>query len=175
MALTTNINFLSPVEFQFALKRLPNVQFFVQTANVPGITSGSTTRATPFKDLDEPGDKLSYDDFTVNIICDEGMETYREISDWLVALTYPKSFDQYASLNPETFGSGGSAINVDGDGIKSDGTLLILNSNKNPSVKVKFSGLFPIAVGSIELNTAGDVTPPTFSVTFKYESYTISV
>jgi hypothetical protein len=178
MALTSNINFLSPIEFKFTLKRLPNIEFFIQGATIPGITSGSTERPTPFKTLDEPGDRLAFDDFSVSIICDEGMVAYKEISDWLVALTFPKSFDQYASLGPETFGSraGGSVPNVNGDGVKSDGTLIVLNSNKNPSVKVKFVGMFPTSVSSIQLNTTGtDLTPPTFDVTFKYQEYTISV
>lgn len=178
MALTTNVNFLSPIEFKFMLKRLPNIEFFIQAATIPGIIAGSTEMPTPFKVLDQPGDKLSYDEFIITVICDEGMVAHKEISDWLVALTFPKSFDQYASLGPETFGgrAGGSIVNVDGDGVKSDGTLIVLNSNKNPSVNVKFVGMFPTSVSSIQLNTTGtDLTPPTFDVTFKYQEYTISV
>ena len=174
--LTTNVNFLSPIEFKLVLDRLPNVEFFVQSANIPGITSGVTDRPTPFKTLHEPGDKISYDDFQVSIICDENMVAYREVSDWLVALTYPKDFTQYASLNPPVFGKGGATPDSEGKGVKSDGSLVILNSNKNSNVTIKFSDMFPTSVGSIELNTSGaDVTPPTFNITFKYNWYDISV
>ena len=174
--LTSNHNFLSPIEFKLVLDRLPNVEFFVKSANVPGITSGSTTRPSPFKAINEPGDKLVYDDFTVSIICDEDMVAFREVSDWLVALTSPENFAQYASLNPKTFGSGGATLNNLGDGVKSDGSLIILNSNKNANVTVKFKDMFPISVGSIQLDTSGsDVTPPTFDITFKYGKYDIVV
>ena len=174
--LTTNQNFLSPIEFKLVLNRLPNVEFFVRSATVPGISSGHTDIATPFKTFHNPGDRLQYDEFTVSIICDENMEAFREVSDWLVALTYPDSFTQYAELGARPVGSGGSVPNANGDGVKSDGSLIILNSNKNANVTVKFSDMFPTSVGSISLDTSGaDVTPLVFDITFKYGKYDIVV
>ena len=166
MALTTNTNFLSPVEFQLVLNRLPNVEFFLQGANIPGISSSGTERPSPFKTINEPGDKIAYDDFTVTVVCDEDMVAFREVSDWLVALTYPDNFQQYASLTPAP----------DGAGKKSDGSLVVLNSNKNANVKINFTDLFPVSVSGLQLNTAeSDLTPPTFEITFKYSNYTIKV
>lgn len=160
----TNANFLSPIEFKLILDKLPNVEFFVQSVNIPGISSGATERPTPFKSLFEPGDKLSYDDFNISVACDEDMVAYREISDWLISITKPESYDQYkVAASTKT-------------GLKTDGTLVILNSNKNGNVKIKFKDLFPVSVGSMQLNTTGtDVTPPTFEITFKYTSYDVVV
>jgi len=170
--LTTNQNFLSPIEFKLVLDKLPNVEFFVKSANVPGISSGSTEVFTPFKNLFRPGDKLTYEEFTVSVICDEDMVAFREVSDWLVALTSPDNFTQYAGLNPETVGAS-STVQSD---VQSDGSLVILNSNKNANITVKFKDLFPTSVGSIQLDTSGtDLTPPTFDITFKYNGYTIEV
>jgi hypothetical protein len=155
-------NFLSPIEFKFILSRLPNVEFFVQGANVPGMTSGVTDFPTPFKILHEPGDKLSYDDLNITVICDENLTSYIEVQDWLVGLTRPESFDQYKELVPR--------------GIKSDASLIILNSNKNANVVLKFKDVFPIAISAIQLSTTGtDVTPPTFDITFKHSGYKIEV
>jgi hypothetical protein len=164
--LTTNTNFLSPVEFQLVLNRLPNVEFFVQGANIPGINSGGTELPTPFKVINEPSDRIAYEDFTVTVVCDEDMVAFREISDWLVALTFPDNFQQYDSLKPAPSGTGK----------KSDGSLIILNSNKNPNVTVKFTDLFPTNISGLQLNTAeSDLTPPTFEITFRYHNYTIEV
>ena len=58
----------------------------------------------------------------------------------------------------------------------SDGTLIILDSNKNANIELTFKEMFPVAVGSIELNTTeADITPPSFTVTFKYSDYSIKV
>jgi hypothetical protein len=163
--LTSNVNFLSPIEFKLVLNRLPNVEFFVKSATVPGISSGNTEIPTPFKNIYEPGDKLSYEEFTVSVICDENMASFKEISSWLVLSTSPDSFSQYAEL-----------AGKQGEGVKSDGSLIILNSNKNANVTIKFSDMFPISVGSIQLDTSGtDLTPPTFDITFRYNKYTIEV
>ena len=164
---TTNKNFLSPVEFQLVLNRLPNVEFFLQGANVPGISSSGTERPSPFKTINEPSDKITYDDFTVTVLCDEDMVAFREVSDWLVALTYPDNFEQYKDLvtpPPEPASK------------KSDGSLVVLNSNKNANVTIKFTDLFPVSISGLQLNTAeSDLTPPAFEVTFKYSNYTIEV
>jgi hypothetical protein len=170
--LTTNVNFLSPIEFKLSLDRLPNVQFFVKSVNIPGISSGHTEVFTPFKNIHKPGDKLTYEEFTVSVICDEDMVAFREVSDWLVALTFPDNFEQYAGLNPKTVGKS----NTEQSEVQSDGSLIILNSNKNANVTIKFKDLFPTSVGSIQLDTSGaDLTPPTFDITFKYNGYTIKV
>ena len=173
--LTTNTNFLSPVEFQLVLNRLPNVEFFVQGANIPGINSGGTEIPTPFKIVNEPSDRIAYEDFVVTVVCDEDMVAFKEVSDWIVALTAPDDFTQYADLNPRTYGKGGEPVNSQGDGVKSDGTLIVMNSNKNSNLTIQFFDMFPISVGSVELNTSNtDLTPPTFDVTFKYNKYTIA-
>jgi hypothetical protein len=171
---TTNVNFLSPIEFKLVLTRLPNVEFFVQAINIPGMSSGFSERATPFKVLFEPGDKLMYDDLLVTVACDEDVESFREIQAWLTALTYPESYDQYKALTSRSPGAKASTevLNT----IRSDGSLIVLDSNKNANITVKFIDLFPTAIGSIQLNTTGtDVNPPTFDITFKYTSYTIEV
>lgn len=168
MALTTNTNFLSPVEFQLVLNRLPNVEFFIQAATIPGYNSQGTELPTPFKIINEPSDRLTYDDFTVTVICDEDMTAFREVSDWLVALTYPDNFQQYANLDNQETGSGNTR--------KSDAMLAVLDSNKNVNVKINFEDMFPVSISGIQLNTAeSDLTPPTFEITFKYAKYTIEV
>jgi hypothetical protein len=83
---------------------------------------------------------------------------------------------EFTGNRPFFFGKGGATPDSDGKGVKSDGSLVILNSNKNSNVTIKFSDMFPTSVGSIELNTSGaDVSPPTFNITFKYNGYDISV
>ena len=61
----TKLDYASPTQFKFSIIKLPKVEYFCTTANVPGITLGSSTQATPFKDIPIPGDKLDYE--TLNI------------------------------------------------------------------------------------------------------------
>lgn len=156
-------NYLNPVEFRFTIKRLPATQFFVQSASVPGINSGTTEQPTPFKNLYRPGDKLTYDDFVVTVIVDEHLESFIETFNWIEGLTKPESFDQYANL-------------IEGDGLYSDATLTLVTNAKNPNVEITFRDMFPTGLGQITLNTnANSVDVPTVDITFRYNSYDIKV
>lgn len=156
-------NFLSPVEFTFTINRMPTVQYYVQSVNIPGISSGFTEQPTPFKVTYRHGDKLTYDDLYLTVAVDENMTSYLETWGWLKALTKPEEFQQYTNL-------------LDGDGLYSDATLYILNSSKNPNIRINFADLFPVSVGAITLATASsDVPVPTVDLTFKYNKYTIDV
>lgn len=155
-------NFLSPVEFQFTITRMPTVQYYVQSINIPAISSGYTEQITPFKNTYRHGDKLTYDDLYLTIAVDEDMKGYLETWAWLKALTKPEEFEQYADI----LGSN--------DGLYSDATLTILTNSKNPNIQIKFADLFPISVGAITMSTtSSDVPIVTCDLTFKYNKYDI--
>ena len=45
------LDYASPTQFRFGIHQLPKVEFFTVSANLPGISAGTTTYATPFKDI----------------------------------------------------------------------------------------------------------------------------
>ena len=75
----TKLDYSSPTQFRFLINQLPKVQYFTVSANVPGITLGEATYATPLKDIPLPGEKLTYDDLSITFIVDENLENYIEI------------------------------------------------------------------------------------------------
>jgi hypothetical protein len=158
-----NQNFLSPLGFKFAVKRLPNVSFLVQGVTVPGWSMGTTNSATPFKTIRFAGDKLEHEPFSVTIRLDEYMESFNEVYSWMVGLTKNESYDQFRNLK-----------NSD-DGLYSDASLIILNSKGNPGLEVHFKDVFPISLGSVTLDvTQNDVTYATCDITFEHNGYTIT-
>jgi len=160
----TNFNFINPVEFRFTIQRLPNVEFYIQGVTLPDISSGYTTQFTPFKTIYHHGDKVEFGDLQMTIVVDEDMTSYLDVWRWLIALTKPEGFEQYNQLSTSD------------QGLYSDATLTIMNSNKNANIEVTFKDLFPISVGNIDLSTSQtDIAPPTVSLSFKYSSYDISV
>ena len=55
----TKLDYASPVQFRFKCSKLPTVEFFCQTANIPGISLGQATVDTPLKSIPFPGDELN--------------------------------------------------------------------------------------------------------------------
>ena len=164
----SNRNFLAPVGFKFTLAKFPKVTFFSNTARIPDITLGTAIQSTYLKDIDIPGEKLTFGDLSVRFLVDENLENYMKIHNWLTGLGFPESGQEFIDKI------------TDRDGLRdmkeqfSDGSLHILNSNFNDIAVVKFKDLFPIFLTSLEFDaTESDINFFTADVTFKYTIYDI--
>jgi len=163
----SNRNYLSPVGFNFTLSKEPKVSFFSSSARIPEINLGTAIQPSYLKDLDVPGDKLTYGDFSLRFLVDENMENYMAIHNWLTGLGYPETTQDFKDLITE------NAIQ-DPKKQFSDGSLHILNSNYRDVAIVKFKDLFPIYLTSLEFEASdSDVNYFTAEVTFKYTVYNI--
>ena len=118
-----NRNFLSPIGFQFSLAKEPKVAFFCNSARIPEINLYVGKQPTYLKDIDVPGEKLTYGDFSLKFLVDENMQNYMAVHNWLTGLGAPETTQEYKDL---IYGS---------DNIRdpkkafSDGSLRILDSN----------------------------------------------
>ena len=158
----TQQNFLSPTGFRFNVKRLPNISFFVQSINIPGVSMNPDETPTPFTTMFRLGDRLTYDDLTLTIRSDENLDAFIEIYDWMQSGTKAGGFTAYESIKDSD------------DGLYSDGTLIILNSKKNSNKLFTFKDMFPSLLTSIAMDaTPSDIAYATFDVTFKYNTYTV--
>ena len=161
-----NRNFLSGVGFKFNLTKFPKVDFFSNSARIPELNLELTQQASYLKNIDVPGERLSYGDFTLRFLVDENMENYQSIYDWLTGLGFPETTKEFADLIKDSDGQ------TDPKEAFCDGTLRILNSNYREVAKVKFKDLFPISLSSLDFDaTNTDVQFFTAEATFKYTIY----
>ena len=163
-----NRNFLSPVGFRFTLAKTPKVSFFCNSARIPEINLGVANQPTYLKDLDIPGDKLTYGDLTLRFLVDENLENYMAIHNWMTGLGFPESTQDFKDLTTDDDGQ------RDFEEQFSDGNLQILNSNFRPVANVKFFNLFPISLTSLDFDaTEPDIQYFTAEASFKYTVYNI--
>lgn len=167
----SNRNNLSPTGFKFSLAKYPKVDFFSTSASIPSINLGVAIQPTYLKDIPIPGDKLSFDDLNINFIVNEDMENYLLVYNWLRGFGYPESIEEYKELLDEDSYSPGRQSAISG---MSDGTLIIFNSNYNPSVRINFKNLFPVSLSTLEFDAkATNITYLNAQVSFKYTIYDI--
>ena len=86
-----NRNYLSGIGFKFNLAKHPKVDFFSNSARIPEVNLATAVQSTYLKDIDIPGEKLTFGDFTLKFLVDENMENYMTIYNWLVGLGFPES------------------------------------------------------------------------------------
>ena len=85
-----NRNFLSGVAFKFNLTKFPKVDFFSNSARIPELNLELTQQASYLKNIDVPGERLTYGDLSLRFLVDENMENYQSIYDWLTGLGFQK-------------------------------------------------------------------------------------
>ena len=160
----SNPNFLHPNKFQLNFSRTPNVQYFCQSINVPGISIGDAVYTTPVLDMYFPGEKPTYDMLSVTFYVDEDLKTWKEIHDWIRALNVPRNENKLKKLNPN------SIVRPE----YSDATITVLTSSNNPNIVFKFRDVFPLSLSTFMLSTAESPTSIiTADVTFRFLYYDI--
>ena len=170
-----NRNFLSPLGYKFVLNRAPKVAFFANSANIPGIELGTTEQPNYLRKIPVPGDMMQFEDLTLRFMVDEDLENYMEVQNWMRGLGFPESLSEIYNLQnqkdikkyyPDVFRS---EMNI-----YSDGTLYVLTNTEVNNFKVKFKGLFPYSLTTIQFDsTPEDIRYVTAEVKFKYMMYNI--
>jgi len=164
-----NRNFLSGVAFKFNLTKLPKVDFFSNSARIPELNLELAKQPSYLKNIDVPGERLTFGDLTLQFLVDENMENYIAVYDWLKGLGFPETTKQFKELTTDEDGQ------RDQKEAFSDGTLRILNSNYREVAKVKFEDIFPISLTSLEFDaTNTDIQYFTAQASFKYTIYKLS-
>ena len=164
-----NRNFLSGVAFKFSLGKFPKVDFFSNSAIIPLLNLELARQPSYLKNIDVPGERLTFGDFTLRFLVDENMENYQSIYDWLTGLGFPETTKEFAEIIKDKDGQ------RDPKEAFCDGTLRILNSNYREVAQVKFRDLFPTSLTSLDFDaTNTDIQYFTAEATFKYTLYKIS-
>ena len=179
------LDYSSPTQFRFILNQIPKVQFFVQAANIPGISLGEAVIPTPYKDIPYVGDKVTYENLTIQFIVDEHLVNYIEMHNWMIGIGFPKIRQQFTNSRSTTSNTSNAAgkaqtdigkvgLSVPERPLYSDATLSILSNKNNPLVEIRFSDCFPVSLSGLDYTQqVSDVEYLTASVDFRYKLYEI--
>jgi len=160
-------SFLSPLNFKFNIKKLPDFVEYVQDVNFPYAEAGRTSGfPNPFQTLDVPGEHMTFGDLSVAFKINDGMSNWLEIFEWIQGIGKPTNFQQYKNL----FSA------AEGEGVEVDANLIILNSSLEPSVRFDFINLYPYKLSGFTMSsTLEEVEYITASVEFAYRQYTYTI
>jgi len=152
-------------QFKIFFPIFPTVEWFVVSANIPGITLGQATQATPFVDMPIVGEKIVFDNFDFTFIVDEQLKNYMEMYNWVKNIGFPYSareqfnkLDRPDNLNRQKTVRRRTNTMTPGTGTTSSGDrnlytdirLTILSSKNNAVANVYMYEAFPISMSSIE-------------------------
>ena len=177
------LDYASPTQFRFGIHQLPKVEFFTVSANLPGISAGTVTHATPFKDIPIMGEKLDYENLSISFIVDEYLENYISLHNWMVGIGFPEKREQFRTFRDVTSDTPASGKTPPTDlvgkaipdiAMYSDAFLQILSNKNNPILEVNFENTFPISLSALDFSqSATDVEYMIATAEFAYQIYEI--
>ena len=183
----TKLDYASPTQFKFSILKLPKVEYFCTSVNIPGINlGGNLSQATSLKDVPLPGDKLTYEPLQMTFLVDENLENFQEIHGWLVGLGFPRDHAEFRNLlsssndrfptrnssNVSTEAGKSKFAAADAGPTLSDATLTVLSSKNNAQLEVRFRDVYPTGVTGLQYDQqANDVDYLTATVSFNYLIY----
>ena len=181
----TSLDYASPTQFKFQITKLPKVEYFCTSVNLPALALSEVRQPTPFVDVPLLGTTLTYSPLNMTFLVDENLENFQEIHGWIRGLGFPESYTEYAdglAAGSDRAPSSGGAVSSEPGKVKfgapsqaaffSDATLVILTSKNNPIKEVRFRDVYPTNIGELQYDQqAGDVQYLTASVTFNYRGY----
>ena len=170
----SELDYLKPNGFKFQVHNLPNVSFFCQSANIPDITIGEAQVATPLVDFFQPGEKLTFGQLNIRFLIQENMANYKELYNWLRGMGNPESTEEYKNyLQKQLYRFPGKNTSNTIEGLYSDASLFVLDSNNNPSIEIIFQDAFPTALSGLDF----DLTDSEYFIglaSFRYRQYKIN-
>ena len=185
----SNRNFLSPVGFKFSISKIPKADFFANQANIPGIDLGFAVQPTYLKDLPVPGDKLTYDQFSMTFLVDEKMKNFIELHDWLINMAAPQKNSQFMARTSDYVLDAGQRTKFyrDIEGVSTEVTgntsdrelycdiqIFILSSKNNPVAKFTLQNAFPVSLSALDYSSQDtDTNYVSCNVSFAFPFYTI--
>ena len=182
----SKFDYASPIQFRFKITKLPKVEFFIQSANLPSVTLDEVQQPTRLKSIAMPGSTLTFGNLELSFLVDENLDNYKELHDWIIGLGTPESDEQFAGLlatgsdrfpgsTASSAPTGSNAASPLNEGaIYSDATLTVLNSKNIPKTEIRFRNVYPTLLTGISYDIkANDVSYIQASATFSYLGYEI--
>lgn len=149
--MSINRNVALGTSFLLEIPLFPELNYFVQNAELPSITMGGVD--TPYKNHQGilPSNRIDFDPLNLTFLVDEEYENWYSLVCWF-----------------ERIRTGRGAILDE----MSDITLHLVNSNKNFNKEIIFRSAFPSFVGSLPLDSGSvDADPVICSATFRYQYF----
>jgi hypothetical protein len=157
-----------PTLFQVVLTRRVNSElaatspFLIQAASLPGSTISPIEVSYWGRKIKVAGDR-AFDNWQVTVMNDEDFKIRHILETWHNSINSLAGNLQATSSSPEIY--------------KEDAFVHQYSKSGKPTEKIRtysFVGLFPIAIGPIELSWEDNNRIETFQVEFAYDYYTIS-
>lgn len=157
--LKSNLNYLSSNRAVLTIPKLTDTSFTINNFRLPTVRLPAAIQSSPFSNIPHMGDKVEYEDLTLQIIVNEEMSNWLELHSWIRGLGAPEDKAEFRNKTVDYV----------------DAFVTIYSSHNNPLFKVKFLNTVIIELEGIDFTeTVMETETKKVTAIFKYERYDIS-
>lgn len=162
-----NTSFLSGSHFTLSVKDLPDLEFNIQSCNLPGVSSEPVVAPVSTGYLKSAGDHLFYDDFEISFINDESLNAWSSVYKWQRAASPDNLLGENSNQYKQYIEEYGSVYR--------EATLFVLTNSLNVNIVVNFFNIFPISLEGLQFSVTDTEDRKIISrVRFGYTHYELS-
>lgn len=146
----STFNHLDNVKFKFQIHRCPNVNYWMQSTQLPSMQVEGGIMPGMRRDVPIPGSKVEFENLIINFMVDQNLDNYYEVYKWFQEIQTAHEVSDMVS----------------------DCSLHFLDGNNNVQRTIDFVGAYPLIMTELSLNSDdSDTVPVTCSVTFNYQYF----
>jgi len=147
-------NFSHISNFIFGTNMLgEETQYNIQGCNLPGVSISHIKTNKNSQSLFLQGDTIEYNPLEIELILDEGLETWKDI------------MSKFEHMREQQEGTG--------EILQSGSWLLIQDDNSNNILKINFYNTIINSIGDLKFSTTSEDNNITLSISISYDYYTI--
>lgn len=163
-----NLSFASGSHFDFKIDNFPDLNFTIQSANLPGVSTSPREVPTPVGPTYHAGDKLYYEILDINFIVDESLQNWLSVYNWMRALAPTHVIDAEAKSQYDLW--------KEEKDLYSTAVLYILTNSLNWNLKVTLHNIFPISLTGLPYRITNQEDEKIYStVKFAFDYYDVEV
>lgn len=146
-----NLNFLSPINFQLIIDKIPIMTSTVQQLSIPGSNLSNSEQQTSFVPVNHPG-RINYNTLNASFKVLEDFSNYKEVHDWMEELGTPDSRNYVRDIQ--------------------DARVIVLDSRRNAKFSVRFTDVQPTFLSDLNFDaTSTSVEYITAQTSFRFDRY----
>ena len=164
--------------YRFAIERLPDLTFFVQSVSTPNVSGAVAGQANPYAVINHPGDHLTYGTFTVTYMVDASFKTYFSLYYWMKGYGFPHDFDEVKRFRAKQLANDRVSPQAQPIELEKTTALITILTPDTASIvaEINITDVFPTELTCLELaSTNTDAPVLTATATFSCSTFDVTL
>ena len=138
-----NKSILNKNNFRLLIDKVPTVEYYVQSVNIPGLSFTETISAGIGLDAFFPG-QSAFESLDVSFLVDEDLQNFKEMYDWMNAIVPVHNPEDYKNFTNTLTKNKVNSSDVENDLNQYSDITIVVNTNKNiPNKFFQFQRCIP--------------------------------